>query len=263
MVRAMMTRDSRRRPFAERDTASFGARDIPVAEKSRLVRGVFSSVARNYDLMNDLMSAGIHRVWKDQMVAWLNPRPGTTVLDVAGGTGDIALRIHDRTQGRTHVAVCDLTEDMLRVGRDRALDKGIYDGLSWVCGDAQALPVAARGVEAYTIAFGLRNTTYIEEVLAEARRVLRPGGRFLCLEFSQVVVPGLADIYDMYSFAVLPRLGELVARDGESYRYLVESIRRFPTQDELARMMTEAGFARVTYRNLSGGIAALHSGWRL
>jgi demethylmenaquinone methyltransferase/2-methoxy-6-polyprenyl-1,4-benzoquinol methylase len=263
-----MTRDDRpdalkHRPFAERDTASFGARDVAAPEKSGLVRDVFTSVAGRYDLMNDLMSAGIHRLWKDRMVQALNPRPGQTILDVAGGTGDIALRIHDRTNGAAKVVVCDLTEAMLRVGRDRATDRGLFEGLTWVCGDAQALPLKPRCVDGYTIAFGLRNVTRIEDALAEAYRALRPGGTFLCLEFSEVVVPVLNDLYEMYSFNVLPRLGEWVAKDRDSYQYLVESIRRFPPQAELAAMMRAAGFARVTYRNFSGGIAALHIGRRL
>ena len=257
-----MNRDSRR-PFAQRDTASFGERDIPAREKAGLVRDVFTSVAGSYDLMNDLMSGGIHRLWKDRMVSALNPRPGQSFLDVAGGTGDIAFRIHDRIAGTGHVVVCDLTEAMLRVGRDRAADRGLFEGLSWVAGDAMRLPVAPRGVDGYTIAFGLRNVTRIEDVLSEAYRVLRPGGTFVCLEFSEVVLPVLDRLYDIYSYNVLPRLGELVANDRESYRYLVESIRRFPPQDELAGMMRDVGFQRVTYRNFSAGIAALHIGRRL
>lgn len=260
MVRAMSKGDP---PSAGDEQAFFGDRKVAADDKPGLVRGVFTSVARNYDLMNDLMSGGVHRLWKDRMAAALRPRPGATVLDVAGGTGDIAFRLLARSGPGGRVVVCDLTEDMLRVGRDRAIDRGLLDGLDWVCGDAEALPVRSRSVEAYTIAFGLRNVTRIEQALAEARRVLRPGGRFLCLEFSQVVLPALSQLYELYSDAVLPRLGGLVAGDRESYRYLVESIRRFPPQDELAAMLRAAGFERVDYRNLSGGIAALHSGWRL
>lgn len=255
------TRQDKR--FAEDGVASFGEREVPEDEKAGLVRGVFSSVAKNYDLMNDLMSAGVHRLWKDQMVSWLRPRAGSRILDVAGGTGDIAFRMLDRMEGRGEVVVCDITEDMLRVGRDRAIDKGRLHGVGWVCGDAETLPVKSRSMDAYTIAFGLRNVTHIERALAEAHRVLRPGGRFLCLEFSQVVIPALSELYDLYSYSVLPRLGELVADDRESYQYLVESIRRFPPQDELAAMMKDAGFEKVNYRNLSAGIAAIHSGWRL
>jgi demethylmenaquinone methyltransferase/2-methoxy-6-polyprenyl-1,4-benzoquinol methylase len=259
----MRSKDGQQRRFSAGDVASFGQRDIPAGEKAGMVRGVFTSVARNYDLMNDLMSAGVHRLWKDRMIAALRPRPGMSVLDVAGGTGDIAFRILDRTHHRANVFVCDITEDMLRVGRDRSIDRGLVDGLAWVCGDAQSLPVASRSVDAFTIAFGLRNVTHIEKALGEAYRVLRPGGRFLCLEFSQVVLPALSELYDVYSYAVLPRLGQLVARDRESYQYLVESIRRFPPQEDLAGLMRDAGFGQVGYTNYSGGIAALHSGWRL
>jgi len=263
-----MTRDGR--PPAEPATTHFGDREVPAEEKAGLVRGVFQSVAGRYDLMNDLMSGGVHRLWKATLLDWLNLRPGQRLVDVAGGTGDIAFGVLDRLGPERcgPIVVCDLTPDMLRVGRDRALDRGLLaprlpGGLHWVCGDAQALPLADRSMDAYTIAFGLRNVTRIEAALAEARRVLRPGGRFLCLEFSQVVLPLLSQLYDLYSFRVLPALGQLVAGDREAYRYLVESIRRFPPQDELAARMTEAGLGQVRYRNLSGGIAALHSGWRL
>jgi len=255
-------------PAAERpggETASFGFREVDPAEKPELVRGVFDSVARRYDLMNDLMSGGIHRLWKRAMIDWLHPRSGQHVIDVAGGTGDIAFRILDRTRadGGARVTVIDLTPAMVAVGRDRAIDRGCLSGIDWVAGDAEALPVADMAADAYTIAFGLRNVTHIEQALAEARRVLKPGGRFLCLEFSQVVVPLLDRLYDTYSFRVLPALGAVVARDRDSYQYLVESIRRFPGQDRLAGMMAEAGFGVVKYRNLTGGIAALHSGWRV
>jgi demethylmenaquinone methyltransferase/2-methoxy-6-polyprenyl-1,4-benzoquinol methylase len=242
----------------------FGFREVGAAEKPSLVRGVFQSVAGRYDLMNDLMSGGIHRLWKAALVDWLNPRPGLTLLDTAGGTGDIAFRALDRlAPGAGHVIVCDLTAQMLAVGRDRAIDRGLVKGLSWVCGDAERLPLPDRSVTAYTIAFGLRNVTHIERALAEARRVLKPGGHFLCLEFSRVVVPLFAQLYDQYSFRVLPAMGAVVAGDRESYVYLAESIRRFPPQQELAEMMAAAGLAQVRYRNLSGGIAALHSGWRI
>jgi demethylmenaquinone methyltransferase/2-methoxy-6-polyprenyl-1,4-benzoquinol methylase len=241
----------------------FGFRRVRQEEKARLVRGVFDSVADRYDLMNDLMSGGIHRLWKADLLDRLNPRPGQHLLDVAGGTGDIALRFLERAGPDGRVTVCDITASMLRRGRDRAIDRGRLHGIDWVCGDAERLPVASGAVDAYTIAFGLRNVTRIPEALAEARRVLKPGGRFLCLEFSHVEVPVLRRAYDLYSFAVLPRLGQLVARDREAYQYLVESIRRFPRQAELARMMQEAGLEQVSFRNLTGGIAALHSGWRL
>lgn len=246
----------------------FGFRPVAAAEKATLVRDVFASVAPRYDLMNDLMSGGIHRLWKAAMVEWLAPRPAQIFLDVAGGTGDVAIRIRerlDRAPGGdgSRVIVCDLTPAMLAVGRDRAIDRGILRGIDWVAGDAEALPMAARSVDACTIAFGLRNVTRLDAALAEARRVLRPGGRFLCLEFSRVAVPLLDRLYDLYSFRVLPALGAAVTGDRGAYRYLVESIRRFPDQQQLTAHIATAGFDRVRYRNLSGGIAALHSAWRL
>jgi demethylmenaquinone methyltransferase/2-methoxy-6-polyprenyl-1,4-benzoquinol methylase len=247
-------------------TTHFGFRAVPRGEKRDLVRGVFESVSSRYDLMNDLMSGGVHRLWKSAMIDWLNPRPGMSLLDVAGGTGDIAARAIARVapQHLGPVIVCDLTADMLIEGRDRLLDRGLSDGgIHWVCGDAERLPLPDRAVEAYTIAFGLRNVTDIERALAEARRVLKPGGRFLCLEFSRVVLPLLDALYDLYSFRVLPALGGLVAGDRAAYQYLVESIRRFPPQEELAGLIAEAGLEQVHVRNLSGGIAALHSAWRL
>lgn len=246
-------------------TASFGYREVPADQKEGLVREVFSSVARNYDLMNDLMSGGIHRLWKDAMAEWLNPRPGWRVLDVAGGTGDIAFRIAKAVRARGGVAdivVCDINADMLSEGRRRAEAKG-EKTVSWSNGDAQALPFPDDHFDAYTIAFGIRNVTDIDKALAEARRVLKPGGRFLCLEFSQVQMPGLDAIYDRFSFSVLPRLGQIVAGNGEAYRYLVESIRRFPPQARFAKMIERAGLAQVKVRNLSGGIAAMHSAWKI
>jgi len=241
--------------------ADFGYRRVRAEEKAGLVRGVFDSVAPRYDLMNDLMSAGIHRLWKTALIDRLAPRGGT-FLDVAGGTGDIAFRILDRAPS-AQVILCDINEAMLNRGRDRAIDANRLTGIDYVVGDAEALPIASNSVDAYTIAFGLRNVTRIEPALEEARRVLRPGGRLLCLEFSHVAAPLLARAYDLYSFNVLPALGQLVAGDRESYRYLAESIRRFPKQQELAAMMRAAGFGQVGYRDLSFGIAALHSGWRL
>ncbi len=246
-------------------TTHFGFEEVAEAEKGPRVRDVFENVSGRYDLMNDLMSGGVHRLWKSAMIDWLNPRPGMRLLDVAGGTGDVALRVIDRLgpERAGPVVVCDLTPEMLQVGRDRALDRGILRGIHWICGDAEALPLPARSVEAYTIAFGLRNVTRIEPALAEARRVLKPGGRFLCLEFSRVVLPLLAELYDLYSFKVLPAMGELVAGERDAYRYLVESIRRFPPQEDLAAMLSAAGLDQVRYRNLTGGIAALHSAWRI
>jgi demethylmenaquinone methyltransferase/2-methoxy-6-polyprenyl-1,4-benzoquinol methylase len=256
----------------ERRTTHFGFREVEASDKPRLVRGVFESVAARYDLMNDLMSGGVHRIWKTAFVDWLAPRPGLRLLDVAGGTGDIALRVLRRLDERKaparatqpgQVTVCDYTLDMLEVGRDRALDQGRLGGIDWVCGDAQALPFAERSWDAYTIAFGLRNVTDIDRALAEAYRVLKPGGRFLCLEFSHVVLPVVERLYDHYSFKVLPALGGLVTGDREAYSYLVQSIRRFPAQDELAGRIEGAGFSQVRVRNLTGGIAAIHSGWRV
>jgi len=248
----------------------FGDREVSPDEKTGLVHGVFAQVARRYDLMNDLMSGGVHRRWKDRFVALLAPRSGERLLDVAGGTGDIAFRLLDRAPG-ARVIVADLTEDMVRVGRDRALDGGRTGGeaggdsggLAFAVADAEALPFPDRSMDAYTIAFGLRNVTRIDTALAEARRVLKPGGRFFCLEFSRVANPFLARAYRLYSDAVIPRLGAVVARDRESYAYLVESIRRFPDQESLAGRLGGAGFARVRWRDMTGGVVAVHSGFRV
>ncbi len=243
--------------------ADFGFRRVSEDEKTRLVRGVFDSVAARYDLMNDLMSGGIHRLWKAQLIDRLAPRPGQSLLDLAGGTGDVARRFLARAGRGATVVVCDINETMLRHGRDRSIDGGLLGDIAWITGDAADLPLGTSSVDACTISFGLRNVTRIAAALREARRVLKPGGRFLCLEFSRVEAPLLRRAYDLYSFAVLPRLGQAVARDRDAYQYLIESIRRFPPQAELASMMREAGFEQVTWRNLSGGIAAIHSGWRL
>ena len=248
----------------KQETVAFGYRDVAPEEKSALVGEIFSSVARRYDLMNDLMSAGVHRLWKDAFVDWLNPRAGMAVLDVAGGTGDIAFRIASRTRAKgdeAEITVCDINYAMLEQGKLRPPAQSA--NIVWTCGDAERLPILSGSQDAYTIAFGIRNTTHLDRVLDEAYRVLRPGGRFMCLEFSRVAAPGLDRLYDLYSFAVLPRLGEIVAGDGAAYRYLAESIRRFPSQTAFARMIAKAGFAQVKYRNLSGGIAAMHSGWKV
>jgi demethylmenaquinone methyltransferase / 2-methoxy-6-polyprenyl-1,4-benzoquinol methylase len=241
----------------------FGYRRVPEAEKSTLVRDLFASVAPRYDVMNDLMSAGIHRWWKAEMVRWLAPRQGQRLVDVAGGTGDIARRALPRLAPAGLAAVCDSNRRMLETGRADALDVGILTGLEWLCGDAEALPFADRSFDLYTIAFGLRNVTRIERALAEARRVLRPGGRFLCLEFTPAISPLLQPLYDLYSFRLLPLLGQVVTGDRDAYTYLVESIRRFPPQAELSEMIAAAGLERGRFRNLTGGIVALHSAWRL
>jgi len=251
--------------MSEPTTASFGFREVPEHEKEDLVREVFSSVAQRYDVMNDLMSMGVHRLWKDAMVEWLNPQPGQLVLDVAGGTGDIAFRIAELARsrgGNAGVVVCDINSQMIAEGVQRALQMDEPD-VCWVCGDAESLPVPDSSMDACTIAFGIRNVTHIDAALAQMRRVLKPGGRFLCLEFSHVDAPGLDALYERYSFSVLPRLGEWVAKDGEAYRYLAESIRRFPAQAAFAQMIARAGLSRVKVRNLAGGIAAMHSAWRL
>jgi demethylmenaquinone methyltransferase / 2-methoxy-6-polyprenyl-1,4-benzoquinol methylase len=248
------------------ETTHFGFRDVSLGDKQTLVNDVFHSVASRYDLMNDLMSAGLHRVWKDVMINALNPPCGDTpftLLDVAGGTGDIAFRAAEAAGGGFRATVCDINSDMLSVGRARAIARHLDDRVSFVEGNAEALAFPDRHFDAYTIAFGIRNVPRIDLALNEAYRVLRPGGRFLCLEFSTVDVPGLDRIYDLFSFKVIPPLGGVVTGDAESYRYLVESIRKFPKPYTFAEMMRAAGFSRVNWQSLSGGIVALHSGWRL
>ena len=244
-------------------TTHFGFETVREADKAGRVHGVFSSVASRYDLMNDAMSLGIHRLWKDAMMDWLAPRPGMRALDVAGGTGDIAFRLMDRVRGDARVTVLDLTEAMLVEGRKRAADRPWADRLDWVAGDAMALPFESGRFDAYTIAFGIRNVTRPEVALAETWRVLRPGGRLLVLEFSQVPNEMLRKLYDLYSFNLIPPMGQALTGDRASYQYLVESIRRFPDQETFAGMVTAAGFGRSQYRNLSMGIAAIHSGWKL
>jgi demethylmenaquinone methyltransferase/2-methoxy-6-polyprenyl-1,4-benzoquinol methylase len=236
----------------------FGYRTVDESEKATLVRGVFDSVAARYDLMNDLMSAGLHRLWKNEMVAMLAPYAGQHILDVAGGTGDIAFRIKEKAD--CQVTICDINYHMLREGKNRAIDRNLIGGIGWVCGNAESLPLPDESVDAYTIAFGIRNVTHIDTALAEAYRVLKIGGRFLCLEFSHLQHAALQKIYDAYSFAAIPRIGKLVTGDADSYQYLVESIRKFPRQEEFARMMKTAGFANVNYRNLTQGVVAIHSG---
>lgn len=239
----------------------FGFQEIPEAEKASRVRGVFSSVAARYDLMNDLMSGGVHRLWKTHLVDWLAPQPGIELLDLAGGTGDIAFRVLERVRRNGHATVCDMTEEMLAEGASRAEKRGL--SLDWVRGDAMALPFADASFDAATIAFGIRNVTRPEIALAEIFRVLRRGGRFICLEFSQPAIPAIEWLYDRYSFNVIPALGQAVTGDRESYQYLVESIRRFPDPDSFADQLRAAGFDLVKVRTLSLGVVALHSGWRL
>ena len=239
----------------------FGDRPIDPSDKTSLVRAVFDRVAPRYDLMNDLMSAGIHRAWKARLIGDLFPRPHEHLIDVAAGTGDIAAGW--RRAGGGPAILCDINETMLTRGRDRAIDRGWLDGQSWVVGNAERLPFADRSFDVYTIAFGLRNVTDIDAALAEARRVLKPSGRFFCLEFSRVALAPLRRAYEFYSNVAIPKLGEIVAKDRESYVYLVESIRRFPPQDELIRRIDAAGFAFSRYRNLSGGIAAIHRARRI
>lgn len=255
------------------DQTDFGFRTVTAAEKTKLVRGVFDSVANRYDLMNDAMSLGIHRLWKKEFIAALAPRPGETFLDVAGGTGDIAFGIHKTLQNRPDLAalspvngntitVCDINESMLSVGRDRAIDRGWLSGFDWVVGNAESLPFPDNSFDCYSIAFGLRNVTDKDAALREVIRVLKPGGRFFCLEFSHVTVPGFDRLYDRWSFHMIPRLGKLLAGNRDSYQYLVESIRQFPNQARFAEMLRDHGLSRVQVQNLSAGIAAIHCGYK-
>ena len=243
-------------------TTHFGFENVPEAEKAGRVQGVFASVASKYDVMNDVMSAGIHRVWKDAMMDWLAPYGGQSLLDVAGGTGDIAFRFLKRA-GRGDATVLDLTEPMLTEGRKRAEAAQMENQLAWVVGDAMALPFEDNSFDVYTISFGIRNVTRPAQALCEAFRVLRPGGRLMVLEFSQLPNPALQWAYDKYSFNVIPTMGKMITGDRDSYQYLVESIRKFPNQDHFLSMIQNAGFEQAKYRNLSLGVACLHSGWKI
>jgi demethylmenaquinone methyltransferase/2-methoxy-6-polyprenyl-1,4-benzoquinol methylase len=259
-----------------RDETHFGYETVPLAEKQGRVDTVFHSVARRYDLMNDLMSGGLHRAWKDALVTAVNPptkgHPGRldqksgrgfALLDLAGGTGDIAFRTVAAGGGNTRVVVCDINEEMLAVGRERAEQRGLDHAVTFEQGNAEELPYPDRSFDCVTIAFGIRNVPRIERALAEAYRVLKIGGRFLCLEFSSVDVPGLEKIYELYSFRVIPRVGQAVTGDREAYQYLVESIRKFPKPQAFARMIEAAGFRRVSFTQMTGGVVAMHSGWKL
>ena len=246
----------------ENRTTHFGFTDIPESEKAGKVHGIFTNVASKYDIMNDVMSGGVHRLWKDAMMDWLAPRDDQTLLDVAGGTGDVAFRFLKRAPGAT-ATVCDMTEGMLIEGRKRAEAEAMAQSLDWIVGDAMALPFEDASFDRYTISFGIRNVTRINEALSEAFRVLKPGGRLMVLEFSQLPNAAMQKAYDLYSFNVIPKMGQVIAGDSASYQYLVESIRQFPDQETFAAMIRDAGFEQVKYRNLTMGVAALHSGWKL
>lgn len=243
-------------------TTHFGFETVNAAEKAGKVQGVFNSVAAKYDVMNDVMSIGIHRIWKEAMMDWLAPRCGQTLIDVAGGTGDVSFKFLNRA-GSGHATVLDLTENMLIEGRKRAEASEMEQSLDWLVGDAMALPFVDNSFDVYTISFGIRNVTRPEDALSEAFRVLRPGGRLMVLEFSQIPVPLVQKAYDLYSFNIIPAMGKMIANDRDSYQYLVESIRKFPNQETFLNMIRGAGFENVSYRNLSLGIAALHSGWKI
>lgn len=249
-------------PHTRSSTASFGFKEVSPEEKTDLVTSVFRRVAKHYDVMNDVMSLGVHRYWKNELITMLRPRPDMHVLDMAGGTGDIAFRFLEACTGFTppsRMTVCDRNDKMLYEGKRKAINQGILKGLSWVCGDAADIPFEDNTFDAYTISFGLRNVTEIDKALREARRVLKPGGQFFCLEFSKVTSKPLEKLYDFYSFQVIPKMGALVANDKEAYQYLVESIARFPDQQTLADKIKEAGFGQVSWRDMSQGVVAIHS----
>jgi demethylmenaquinone methyltransferase/2-methoxy-6-polyprenyl-1,4-benzoquinol methylase len=255
----------RRQSKAVRNQESqwFGYEKTNARAKTEKVEAVFENVARNYDLMNDAMSAGLHRVWKNILLKKMRPRATDHLLDVAGGTGDIAFRFLKKAGGEAKVTVCDLTKAMLEVGQKRALDRGLTQNIAWVQGNAEKLPFHDHSFDLYSISFGLRNVTHIDDALAEAFRVLKPGGRFYCLEFSQVNNPFFSKLYDAYSFNIIPKMGDIIAGDYQSYQYLVESIRKFPNQTALSARLEEAGFAHVQYTNLMHGIAAIHTAYKL
>jgi len=266
-------RHSHQASYTNEKETHFGYKTVGEEEKRDKVLEVFHNVADKYDLMNDAMSAGVHRLWKDHFIKRLNPGPKTSLLDVAGGTGDISFRFLDyvgknnlkdvENEDGASVVVCDINASMLQVGEARAKSLGYTKGIGWKEGDAQNLPFDDNSFDAYTIAFGIRNVVRLEEALSEAYRVLKPGGRFMCLEFSKVTVPGLDILYDVYSFQVIPPLGKVLAGDWDSYQYLVESIRQFPDQQTFEQLIKNAGFRCVTHENLTGGVAAVHSGFKL
>jgi demethylmenaquinone methyltransferase/2-methoxy-6-polyprenyl-1,4-benzoquinol methylase len=243
------------------DTTDFGFTRVPRSEKTARVGEVFASVAGRYDLMNDVMSLGLHRLWKRQFVARVKPRAGEEALDLAGGTGDIARGLFNAAQAR--ITLCDINPAMLQSGKQKAIDTGYYGAFRWVCGNAETLPFPDHHFHACTIAFGIRNVTERAQALTEIHRVLKPGGRFFCMEFSQLTLPWLQGLYDRYSFAVIPRMGKWITGDAASYQYLVESIRQFPTQSAFATELTEAGFYQVRHENLNHGVVAIHQGWKL
>ena len=245
--------------MTDSDTVSFGYEQVSAEEKTRRVGGVFSSVAKKYDIMNDAMSGGMHRLWKDRFVRLLKPRRGEHFLDMAGGTGDIAFRI---AKSGASVTVSDINPDMLAVGMERAAERGIQ-GLVWSEQNAEVLSFEDEAFDGYTIAFGIRNVTHIDKALAEAFRVLKPGGRFFCLEFSTTEWPGFKDVYDAYSHHLVPRIGKAIAGDADSYRYLIESIRKFPTMPAFRSMIEEAGFRHTKVEPIMGGLVAIHSGWKV
>ena len=248
------------------DRTHFGFQDIPLADKQARVDSVFHSVARRYDLMNDLMSGGLHRAWKDALVTAVNPPKsdrGFSLLDLAGGTGDIAMRVVQAGGAGTRAIVCDINEEMMSVGRERVAERGHDGAIEFKQGNAEALPFPDKSFDVVTIAFGIRNVPRIDTALAECFRVLKTGGRFLCLEFSSVDVPGLDALYELYSFNVIPAIGQAVTGDREAYLYLVESIRKFPKPKQFAAMIEAAGFRRASFTPMTGGVVALHSGWRL
>ena len=258
MVQIMLKQDKTQRGQSE---THFGFKNVSISEKSLLVRDVFNSVAPNYDLMNDIMSLGIHRLWKNALINKLNIKQNTRLIDVGGGTGDIALKLVEK--GNSNIVVTDINTEMLKVGQNRAIDQGIINGIEWLGGDAEQLPFKSSSFDIYITAFCMRNVTQLEQALQEAYRILKPGGRFLCLEFSHMIIPSLTKLYDSYSFKLLPLMGQMFANDKASYQYLAESIRRFPKQEEFVALINKSGLEKITYHNLSCGIVAIHSAWKI